>query len=408
MKHEKRDVLFLCQFFFPEHVSSAALPFDTARALREAGFTVDALVGYPKEYYSGEKLPLLETVNGVGIRRLRYLQLSRRNKLGRLLNFFSFTASVLLHLRVLKRYKSVIVYSNPPILPIAPVLAKKFWKTKLVFVAYDVYPEIAYVSGSIRTGSLIDRSMKALNCWLYRSTDRVVALTGEMRDFLCDRREGLSPDRVAVIPNWAHEKTAVPDAQTRTAFGFRPEQFVTAYFGNMGICQDMRTILDAVIALDGDDRFGFLFVGHGNKTEQIRSEIAQKKMRNVRVFDFLEAEAFEKAIAAADCFVLSLEKGLKGTCAPSKYYSYLQGGRPVAAVVERNSYLADEITAEGIGVYAENGDSERLCRFLLEMVADPKACAAMGANARRLYERSYALPIAVAAYQKMMHEILEP
>ena len=27
---KKKDILFLCQYFYPEYVSSATLPFDTA------------------------------------------------------------------------------------------------------------------------------------------------------------------------------------------------------------------------------------------------------------------------------------------------------------------------------------------------------------------------------------------
>ena len=35
---KKKDILFLCQFFYPEYISSAQLPFETAVALKEAGF----------------------------------------------------------------------------------------------------------------------------------------------------------------------------------------------------------------------------------------------------------------------------------------------------------------------------------------------------------------------------------
>ena len=31
----KKDILFLCQFFYPEYISSAVLPFDTAKALHQ-------------------------------------------------------------------------------------------------------------------------------------------------------------------------------------------------------------------------------------------------------------------------------------------------------------------------------------------------------------------------------------
>lgn len=39
MKH-KKDIVFLCQFFYPEYISSAQLPFDTAAALAKEGFSV--------------------------------------------------------------------------------------------------------------------------------------------------------------------------------------------------------------------------------------------------------------------------------------------------------------------------------------------------------------------------------
>ena len=35
---KKKDILFACQFFYPEYISSAQLPFDTAKALKAAGY----------------------------------------------------------------------------------------------------------------------------------------------------------------------------------------------------------------------------------------------------------------------------------------------------------------------------------------------------------------------------------
>ena len=52
----KRDILFLCQFFYPEKNSSATLPFDTAKFLAEKGYSIDVLCGYPKEYIDQEKV----------------------------------------------------------------------------------------------------------------------------------------------------------------------------------------------------------------------------------------------------------------------------------------------------------------------------------------------------------------
>ena len=114
---KKKDIVFLLQFFYPEYISSAQLPYETILKLREAGFTVDALCGYPHEYAKDSHLPTKEEVNGIHIHRLKYIQMDRSGFLGRLVNYFSFTLMVLLHLWEIAGYKTVVVYSNPPILP---------------------------------------------------------------------------------------------------------------------------------------------------------------------------------------------------------------------------------------------------------------------------------------------------
>ena len=135
---KKRDILFLCQFFYPEYISSAQLPWDTVQALKKAGFTVDALCGYPREYSDGNNIPEKETVDGVNIHRLKYIQTGRAGFLGRIINYFSFTFMVLLHLFEVAKYRAVVVYSNPPILPWIASWAKVLFGTKLVFVSYDL------------------------------------------------------------------------------------------------------------------------------------------------------------------------------------------------------------------------------------------------------------------------------
>jgi glycosyltransferase involved in cell wall biosynthesis len=314
----KKDILFLCQFFYPETVSSATLPFDTASFLADAGYTVGALCGFPKEYTNDHSTPLKEEKNGVEIKRMKYIQLSRVGSIGRLINYFSFTVKALLNIGKLKNYKSVIVYSNPPVLPIIPILAKKIYGTKLVFVAYDIYPEIAYASKSIVSGSFLDKVMKKINDHLYKNSDAVVSLTTEMKQFLLNNRKGLESDRVFVIENWAHEKeTTVLKDETYEKFGFKKNQFIVGYFGNLGTCQDVDTILDTALRMKNDNRFGFLIVGHGNKKEKVKEFIEKNNLENIKIFDYLVGDDFKQAVAMANCSIVSLEKGLKGTCAPS-------------------------------------------------------------------------------------------
>lgn len=401
MRH-KKDILFLCQFFYPEHNSSATLPFDTAKYLAAHGFTVDALCGYPKEYSDQAHVPLREEKDGVNIQRIRYIQLGRVSKLGRLINYFSFTASAFFHLFKLRKYRSIIVYSNPPILPFIAVLGNMLFGTKIVFVAYDVYPEVAYASNSLRPDSIISKGMRWLNHQMYKRVSRVVALTDEMKEFLLEHRPELTADRVVTIANWAHEKKIEATDEAYARFGYQPGQFIVSYFGNMGICQEMETLVSTVEQMADNDKVQFLFIGHGSKKQAIAERFEKKHLKNVQMHDFLTGEAFEQAVAISSCCVVSLEKGLKGMCAPSKYYSYLQGGKAVLAVVEEGSYLEEEIEREGIGRAVAIGDAKGLVQIICNMSLNCEKCRNMGEKALVLYKRKYMLEIGLNKYANMI------
>lgn len=401
----KKDILFLCQYFIPENVSSATLPFDTAQHLAKQGFSVGALCGYPKEYSDEKKVSLKETIDGVEIQRLKYMTFSRERVLGRLINYFSFTLIALFKLSLIKNYRSVIVYSNPPILPVVAVLANILFGTKIVFVAYDVYPEVGYASKSINPGDLIDRVMKILNHWLYKKVTMVVALTDEMKNYLLLHRKELETSRIVTIPNWAHEKSVKPDADAYQRFGYEEGQFVVSYFGNMGTCQEMETLIEVIKDLKKNDQIRFLIVGHGNKKQHVEQET--KGLKNVQVLDYLTGKEFEQAVAISSVSIVSLEKGLRGTCAPSKYYSYLQGGQPVIAIVEPDSYLAIEVEKEKIGCAVNISDVEKLKEFLLMTSKNQNICLNMGERARKLYLNKYDSLIGLEKYKLVFESILQ-
>ena len=399
----KRDVLFLCQFFYPEYNSSATLPFDTARYLAQSGYSVDALCGYPREYNTSGEVSAREMKDGVSIHRLHYIQFSRRSKLGRLINYFSFTLSVLLHIFEIKNYKTVIVYSNPPVLPIAAIWANRLFNTKIIFVSYDVYPEVAYASGSLTSGGAIAQVMRGINRSLFKRADAVVALTDEMREFLLRNRPELSEDRVVTIANWAHEAPSEGAADARRKLGYAEDDFVVSYFGNLGVCQDETALIQAMELLKDRPHIKFMVAGHGSKLPLIRQ--AAEHLPNVRICGFLTGAAFGQAVAASSCGIVSLERGLMGMCAPSKYYSYLQGGLPVLTVAERESYLAEESARQAVGLFSETGDGAQLAQNILSLYQSPEMCGKMSKNALMLYTGRYAKSVGLARYAALFEDI---
>lgn len=399
---KKKDILFLCQFFHPEYISSAQLPFDTVKALKKAGFSVDVLCGYPREYSASENVPVTEEIDGIHIRRLKYIQLDRSGFLGRLVNYFSFTFMVLLNLFRTASYRAVVVYSNPPILPWIASWAKSLFGTKLVFVAYDLYPEVATVTNTLRQGNMICRLMDHINKVVFRRCDAVVALSSEMKDYIAANRD-IAPEKVAVIPNWYKDEGAL---QCRENNRFRETvngRFVVSYFGNMGTMQDMQTILGAIRQLQNEDVF-FLFAGHGNKMEDLKRITAEEKIPNIAIYDFLHGEDFRDALAVSDCAFVSLEAGATGLCVPSKTYSYMMQGIPLLAIMDEGDIVRD--IEAGAGRWVRNGDSDGLAQAIREMRDDPETHAVMRKTCRQLYLNKYTTEICTDQYVSLFRELL--
>ena len=400
---KKRDILFLCQFFYPEYISSAQLPWDTVQALKKAGFTVDALCGYPREYSDGNNIPEKETVDGVNIHRLKYIQTGRAGFLGRIINYFSFTFMVLLHLFEIAAYRAVVVYSNPPILPWIASWAKVLFGTKLVFVSYDLYPEVATVTNTLREGNIICRLMEYINKCVYRRADKVVALSSEMKDYILAHRNALET-QVDVIPNWYADQGETERNREENRFRDTVEnRFVVSYFGNMGTMQDMDTILGTIRELKDEDIF-FLFAGHGNKMEKLKSIVEQEGISNIAIHKFLHGQDFRDALAISDCAFVSLEKGATGLCVPSKTYSYMMQGLPLLAIMDECDIVRD--IEAGAGAWVRSGESEKLAKIIRSLKDDPEAVARMRKTCRRIYLENYTTEICTNKYVTLFQKLL--
>ena len=82
-------------------------------------------------------------------------------------------------------------------------------------------------------------------------------------------------------------------------------------------------------------------------------------------------------------------------CAPSKYYSYLQGGLPILAVAEQNSYLSKEALHSEIGLCSDVGNGAQLAQNILQLYRNP-----------RLYTERYAKGIGLNKYVALLKNVL--
>jgi len=404
----KKDVLILSQFFYPEYITSATLPYETAVDLSKHGLSVDVLCGYPKNYNTEKDIPSKETVKNVNITRINYPNFNKNTFLGRLLNYFAFTVSMLLNIMRLKNYKVIIVYSTPPVLPLVPGLASMFFHTKMIFVSYDIYPEVAIRMNAVEESSIISKIMKKINNLVFKQTSKVVALSSEMKSFILNNRNIASED-IAVIPNWANDVILKQKCEVKnTLFDGLDymNKTIISYFGNMGTAQDMATILNAIRSVKENKNIHFLFAGHGNKMDELRKSVYDEELKNVTIYDYLHGEDYTDAQSISDGFIVSLEEGLDGLCVPSKTYSYMSAGRPIISIMNPECDISRDLVYHNAGFAVLNGDNENMVKSILSLT-NKELVDTMSSNCKKLFTDKFTREIATSAYADLVYLTME-
>nr|WP_256924510.1 glycosyltransferase family 4 protein [Enterococcus sp. 10A9_DIV0425] len=261
---------------------------------------------------------------------------------------------------------------------------------------------------AIGNESFIAKVMKKINKTLFREVSHVVALSEDMKKYILNNRS-IPPEKVSVIHNWATEELGCSEIQStifkniRTKYGL-----VVSYFGNMGTAQDINTILEII----KDERIResnicFLFAGHGNKREKIEELIKQKQLSNSIMFDYLSGVDFEDALNITDVFLVSLEKDISGLAVPSKTYSYYQSGKPVIAIMDKNTDVSKEIYKNNAGLAIENGEIEPLVEWLISLENDKTQLTTMSMNVQKMFKDSYTKDLLLEKYVDLVNLVLE-
>ncbi|HEP1832509.1 TPA: glycosyltransferase family 4 protein [Streptococcus suis] len=365
----KKDILFLCQYFYPEYVTSALLPYQTAKELVDNNISVDVLCGYPKEYHSknNSTVPKTEVADGITIKRVNYLQLNRRNALFRLINYFSFVFSCFLRFATLRNYKLIYVYSNPPILPLLTVLANMLFKTKFVFVAYDIYPDIAIKTNILSEKNPISLITNLISAQVFRRAEKIVALSKEMKEYLVTQKQ-VDEDKIQVIPNWATEKEREVLPKDNSS-----EEIIISYLGNMGIPQDFDRIEEIISnEVIRTLPIQFIFAGHGSRKDKLKEFVVSNKLSKVIVYDYLQEQDYDEILQKSDYHMLSLNSDLQGLAVPSKFYSYINNEKPVIALIHEGSDIAKDIQRYDLGYVIARGELMAAVEVFTKLVQSEK------------------------------------
>ena len=177
------------------------------------------------------------------------------------------------------------------------------------------------------------------------------------------------------------------------------------YSGNLGIGQDLHTVLRAVARLNSDKDLQIVIIGGGKGLPSVKQLVSELQMKNVEFGEPVPLYKLFDVLATGDIHIICQKVGTEGLLVPSKIYSTLAVGRPSLFVGPADCEVGRIVHDSRSGFIVEPGDIEGASDALTSLTNSPALRWEMGENAREYYEYYFGRKKSVAKIITIIEQV---
>lgn len=386
-------ILFITDNFPPETNAPATRTYEHCQEWIKKGAEVTIITCAPNfphgKVYEGYKNKFYqkENIEGIEVIRVWSYMSSNAGFIKRVLDYVSF--SLTSFMAGLFQKTDVIIATSPQFFTTWSACALSFFKRKpWIFELRDIWPESIRTVGAMEKESKIVAFLEKVELFLYRNSDKVVAVTDAFKTNLINR--GIDPEKIEVVTNGSNLELFYPrekESKLLHSLGLE-DKFVVGYIGTHGLAHSLDFIVRS-IAKVSDTGIHFLFIGDGAMKKKIQAIAKELKLENITFLDAVTKEEVPRYLSCVDVSLAPLKKedNFK-TVIPSKIFEASAMQKPTLLGVEGQ---AQEILEEyGAGLCFKPENEEDFIEKLMQLKEDHtlyKQCQEGCHNLAQAYDR---------------------
>jgi colanic acid biosynthesis glycosyl transferase WcaI len=378
--------------YAPEFTGIAPHSVALCEFLEREGHDVEMVTSFPY-YPTWQKRPedrgrlyRTDVINGVPVHRCWHFVPARVSALKRIFHEGSFVFTSTLRALFVEQPDVFVVVSPPLLLGAAAWFVGKVKRAPYVFHVQDMQPDAAVGLGMLKQSSFT-RALYALEAFAYRHAARVSGITrGMLRTF---RSKAVPEPKLVYFPNAIELKTDEPAparGEFRKRHGFRPDEFLAIYAGNLGVKQGLEVLLETA-ALLRDKPIRFLICGDGAQREALAARAREMHLPNFNLLPLQFGRDYRALLVDADVCFITQQAGAGNSFFPSKLLGLLAESKPVVTVAAPECELALSLAEGNFGVNIPPGQPQELATLLDSLASDRERLWIYGANGRRYVEQ---------------------
>lgn len=174
----------------------------------------------------------------------------------------------------------------------------------------------------------------------------------------------------------------------------------------MGRTHGIESLVECAKILMTDNRIYFLFIGFGAKKAWLENKVQEFGLKNVTVLPMQPRSELNSSLNACDIAVISFVKGMSGVSVPCRMYNIMSAGKPILAVSDKESELAQIVEEEHIGWVVKPEMPDLISQAVLKASSNRDLVSQMSLKARALALDKYSLSACQQRYKILVDDVV--
>lgn len=283
------------------------------------------------------------------------------------------------------RKYEILYVTNPPV----SYLCSFFVKNPFSVIVFDTYPDTLKNIG-LKQGNWIYDLWAKCNVKIFNKAKNIFTISDGMAEQLL---KYVNRERIKTIPLWSASESFKPIEKKDNAFAREYnlcDKFVVMYSGNMGRTHNVEKLVEIAKKMKYDLFVKFLFIGDGDKKENIIKFANDNNLDNCMFLDWQPYDVLPYSLATADIGVITLNDESALTSVPSKTFNLIAVGAPLLCIASQDSEISKIIKKFNNGFVCDSDNIDEAVMFIEKLAANELLKKEMSRNSLRAsYEFTY-------------------
>jgi len=348
-------ILIVNCVFPPEPVVSATIGESLSDILAEVN-DVSVVVPNPSRPHGFEFEALKNSIGKYKLQRLKSYVHPRSGVLGRLGESISFGISSYNYIIKNGFFDRVYMNTWPLFAQLAVALACKKKAIPYFVHVQDIYPEslVNKLPSYIKHIALF--LLLPVDRYVLRNASAVIAISENMRKHL-NKTRNVPTRKIQVVSNWQNEKDFL---RFQENYPLENEKLTFMYLGNIGPVAGLDFLIEAFAKSKCEGKL--VIAGAGSEKNNCK-KIAESFPMSDIVFIEVPQGKVPETQSKSHILILSTQKNTGNNSIPSKLPAYMLSARPILALADRNSDIAQAIQDADCGWIGNPEDEVWLIDF---------------------------------------------